>query len=266
MSNPLQGIIDAAGGQPVRVVRVRTEGDVRFGLADESTITLISDEPFAAWEPEGTLPLASARLVSPVTPTKVVCVGLNYRQHAEELGMAIPDEPVLFMKPATSVIGPHADIVVPDGMDTIDYEAELAVVIGRRTHKVTAEDAPSHVLGYMCANDVTARSVQSKDGQWTRAKSYDTFCPLGPWIATDVEDASDLAVESYLDGELKQSSSTSDMIWSPDELVSFASHVMTLLPGDVVLTGTPSGVGPMRAGQSIEIRIDGVGSLVNPVV
>lgn len=266
MSNPSARMLDAHGGRPVRVVRVRVEDDARYGLADDSVITLISDEPFAAWEPDGTIPLATAKLLPPVTPTKVVCVGLNYRRHAEEMGDAIPANPVLFMKPATAVIGPAHDICIPEGVGRVDHEAELAIVIGRRTHRVSAEEAPHHILGYTCANDVTARDVQKADGQWTRAKSYDTFCPLGPWIETDVDDPGDLTVECYLNGELKQSSSTSDMIWGPHELVSFISGVMTLLPGDVVLTGTPGGIGPMNAGDTVEVRISGVGSLVNPVV
>ncbi|MBA4370922.1 MAG: hypothetical protein C0418_05015 [Coriobacteriaceae bacterium] len=250
----------------MKVVRVRVEDDVRYGLADDSTITLISDEPFAAWEPDGTLPLATAHLLPPVTPTKVVCVGKNYRAHAAELDSEVPEEPVLFMKPATSVIGPAGEIVLPEQSKRVDYEAELAVVLGRRTHKVTPEEAKHHILGYMCANDVTARDLQTKDGQWTRAKSFDTFCPLGPWIETDVEDPGDLLVECYLNGKVKQSARTSEMTWHPWELVSFVSGIMTLLPGDVVLTGTPAGIGPMKRGDTVEVRIEGVGSLTNRVV
>ena len=250
----------------MKVVRVRTEDDVRYGLADDSTITLISDEPFAAWEPDGTLPLATAHLLPPVTPTKVVCVGKNFKAHAAELDSDVPDEPVLFMKPATAVIGPAGDIVLPKQSKRVDHEAELAIVLGRRTHQVTAKEASHHVLGYMCANDVTARDLQEKDGQWTRAKSFDTFCPLGPWIETDIEDPGDLLVECYLNGVVKQSARTSEMIWHPYELVEYVSSVMTLLPGDVILTGTPAGIGPMKRGDSVEVRIEGVGSLVNRVV
>ncbi len=248
----------------MRVVRVLVDGDVRYGLADENTVTLISDEPFAAWEPDGAIPLGQSKLISPAMPTKIVCVGLNYREHAAELGMPLPEEPVLFLKPPTSVASPNGEIEVPGGHDTVDHEAELGVVIGRRTHRVSAREAVSHVLGFTCANDVTARSLQKIDGQWTRAKSFDTFCPLGPWIETDVDPA-DLSIECSVNGQVRQSSRTSDMIFDPFELVGFASHVMTLLPGDVVLTGTPSGVGPMNRGDICEVRIEGIGSLINRV-
>ena len=249
----------------MRVVRIFQDEDVRYGLADDTTITLISDEPFAAWEAEGVLPLSHAQLLSPVIPTKIVCVGINYREHAKEMGHQLHAEPVIFLKPPTSVNGPHGEIRIPEGMDTVDYEGELAVVIGRRTHRVTPEAAQSHILGYLCANDVTARSLQKIDGQWTRAKGFDTFCPVGPWVETDI-DPLDLKLETYLNGELKQSARTSDMIRNPFELVSFVSGVMTLLPGDIVLTGTPSGIGPMHRGDVVEVRIEGIGSLINSVV
>lgn len=249
----------------MRVVRVFHDEDVRYGLADEGSITLISDEPFAAWEPEGVVPLPQAQLLPPVIPTKVVCVGVNYREHAREMGHSLPDEPIIFLKPPTAVTGPHGQVRVPDGLDSVDYEAELAAVIGRRTHRVSPAEAQRSILGYTCANDVTARPLQRKDGQWTRAKGFDTFCPLGPWIETDV-DPRDLVVESYVNGELRQRGRTSDMLFDVFTLVSFVSHVMTLLPGDVVLTGTPAGVGPMRPGDVVEVRISGIGSLVNHVV
>ncbi|HSQ22643.1 MAG TPA: fumarylacetoacetate hydrolase family protein [Coriobacteriia bacterium] len=249
----------------MRVVRIFQDEDVRYGLADESSVTLISDEPFAAWEPEGVVPLPQAQLLAPVVPTKVVCAGINYRAHAAEMGHELPDEPVIFLKPPTSVIGQGAEIRIPDGLESVDYEAELAVVIGRRAHAVSPAEAESRVLGYLCANDVTSRVLQRKDGQWTRAKGFDTFCPLGPWVETDV-DPRDLLVESYVNGELRQHARTSDMIFDPFELVSFVSHVMTLLPADVVLTGTPSGIGPLVRGDVVEVRIEGIGSLVNRVV
>lgn len=249
----------------MRVVRLYVEGDVRYGLADDSTVTLISDEPFAAWEPDGTLPLAEAHLLAPAMPTKIVCVGVNYRSHAEEMGQAIPEEPIIFLKPPTSLALPGGEVLVPDRVDSVDHEAELAVVIGRRTHMVGPADAPSHILGYTCANDITARELQRADGQWARAKGFDTFCPMGPWIETDV-DPVDLAIECRVNGEVRQSARTSDMIWDPFRLVSFVSGVMTLLPGDVIMTGTPAGVGPMRKGDVCEVRIEDVGSLVSHVV
>lgn len=249
----------------MRVVRVITDGDCRYGLADESTVTLISDEPFAAWEPEGALGLNTAELLTPVVPTKIVCVGINYRGHAQEMGHDIPAEPVIFLKPPTTINAPHAPIVIPPGVGRVDYEAELAAVIARRTHKASPAEARSNILGYTCANDVTARDVQRRDGQWTRAKGFDGFCPLGPWIETDV-DPDDLLVQSFVNDELRQEARTSDMIFGVYELVSFISHVMTLVPGDVVLTGTPAGIGALEPGDTVEIRIEGVGSLVNPVV
>lgn len=249
----------------MRVVRIFHEEDVRYGLADESSVTLISDEPFAAWEPEGIVALPHAQLLAPTVPTKIVCAGLNYKAHAREMGYELPAEPVIFLKPPTSVVGHGAEIRIPDGHDVVDYEAELALVIGRRAHKVTSEQARTHVLGCTCANDVTSRVLQQRDGQWTRAKGFDTFCPLGPWVETDV-DPRDTTLESYVNGERRQSTSTSDMIFDPYELVSFVSGVMTLLPGDVVLTGTPAGIGPLHRGDVVEIRIGGIGSLINRVV
>ncbi|MDY0340313.1 MAG: fumarylacetoacetate hydrolase family protein [Coriobacteriia bacterium] len=249
----------------MRVVRIFHEEDVRYGLADESMVTLISDEPFAAWETEGVVPLPHAQLLAPTVPTKIVCAGINYRGHAREMGHELPEEPVIFLKPPTTVIGHGAEIRIPDGLDVVDFEAELALVIGRRAHSVTPEQARTCVLGCTCANDVTSRIHQKRDGQWTRAKGFDTFCPLGPWVETDV-DPCDTTLESYVNGEQRQSTSTSDMIFGPYDLVSFVSGVMTLLPGDVVLTGTPSGIGPLRRGDVVEVRIGGIGSLINRVV
>lgn len=248
----------------MRVVRLLHEGDCRYGLADDDTITLISDEPFAAWEPEGVLPLSGAHLLAPSAPTKIVCVGLNYRPHIVEMGHDLPSEPVIFLKPSTAVIGPGDPIPLPAGAGRVDYEAELAVIVGRRTHRATPEEAAANVLGFACGNDVTARDIQQRDGQWTRAKGFDGFCPLGPWVETDVE-PDGLTIECYVNGELRQQATTDDMLFDPYELISFISQSMTLVPGDVVLTGTPGGIGPLHHGESVEIRISGVGSLVNPV-
>jgi 2-keto-4-pentenoate hydratase/2-oxohepta-3-ene-1,7-dioic acid hydratase in catechol pathway len=240
------------------------QGDARYGVVGDDVVTLLSDEPFASWEPEGQIPLDRARLMCPVIPTKIVCVGLNYRKHIAEMGHDTPAEPVIFLKPSTAVIGPGDSIPLPAGVGRVDYEAELGVVIGRRTHRVTPEKAAENILGLCCGNDVTARDLQAIDGQWTRAKSFDGFCPLGPWVATDV-DPSDLLLECYVNGSRRQQARTSDMLFHPYELVSFISRVMTLVPGDVVLTGTPGGIGPLADGDSVEVRIEGVGSLVNPV-
>ncbi|MGV8082357.1 MAG: fumarylacetoacetate hydrolase family protein [Coriobacteriia bacterium] len=248
----------------MRIVRVLHQGDARYGIIGSDRITLLSEEPFASWEPEGEIPLESARLLCPVVPTKVVCVGLNYRKHISEMHHETHAEPVIFIKPSTAVIGPGDCIPIPKGVGRVDHEGELGIVIGRRTHRVTADQAAENVLGLCCANDVTARELQTVDGQWTRAKGFDGFCPLGPWIDTEA-DPGDLLLECYVNGQLRQSARTSEMLFHPHELVSFISGVMTLLPGDVVLTGTPSGIGPLGDGDSVEVRIEGIGSLMNPV-
>jgi 2-keto-4-pentenoate hydratase/2-oxohepta-3-ene-1,7-dioic acid hydratase in catechol pathway len=247
----------------VRFVRLIYEGDSRYGLADDDVVTLLSDEPFAAWEPQGQIPLSAAKLICPVTPTKVVGVGLNFRLHAEEFGAGTPSEPVIFLKPSTSVIGPEQPIVIPAGVGRVDHEAELVAVVGRRLHRAGPGEAAQGVLGFACGNDVTARDIQTRDGQWTRAKGFDTFCPIGPWIA-DV-DPDDLLIECLVNGEVRQSARTSEMVFKPYELVSFVSHVMTLVPGDAVFMGTPGGISPLAHRDIVEVRIEGVGSLINPV-
>jgi 2-keto-4-pentenoate hydratase/2-oxohepta-3-ene-1,7-dioic acid hydratase in catechol pathway len=250
----------------MRLCRVIHEGDVRYGIVgDEGAIMLISDEPFAAWEPVAEIPLPGAEFLAPVVPTKVVCVGVNYRDHAEEMDHETPAAPVLFLKPPTAVIGPRADVVWPDMAGRVDHECELAVVVGRHARRISADEASNVILGYTCANDVTARDLQEVDGQWTRSKGFDTFCPLGPWVDTDA-DPSDLAIECLVNGRVTQSGRTSDMIFGVPAIVSFVSNVMTLLPGDVVLTGTPGGIGPMDRGDQIEVRIEGIGSLENRLV
>lgn len=212
------------------------------------------------------IPLEELELLPLVRPTKIVCVGLNYHDHAREMGLPIPEEPVLFLKPPTAVIGTGEAIVAPAGAGRVDYEAELAVVIGHPARCVSEEDALSHVFGYACANDVTARDLQKKDGQWTRAKSFDTFCPVGPWIETHLDDAQNLGVRAIVNGETRQSGTTADMIFPVPKLISFISGVMTLLPGDVILTGTPAGIGPIKDGDEVGIEIDQLGLLSNRVV
>ncbi len=209
-------------------------------------------------------PAAEVKLLAPCVPSKVVAVGLNYRDHARELGLDVPDEPILFLKPPTTVIGPGDAVIYPVMSGQVDFEAELGIVIRDRTSSISPAEVKSHILGYTCANDVTARDVQKKDGQWTRAKGFDTFCPVGPWIETDLEPA-DLLIESYLNGARRQSSRTSQFIFAIERLVSFISHVMTLEPGDLIITGTPAGIGAMRPGDEVEVRIEGIGSLKNTV-
>jgi 2-keto-4-pentenoate hydratase/2-oxohepta-3-ene-1,7-dioic acid hydratase in catechol pathway len=208
--------------------------------------------------------LKEAKLLAPCVPSKVVAIGVNYRDHAGEMGHDLPEEPILFLKPPTSVVGPGDEIVRPPQSQRVDYEAECAIVIGKTCRNVKAKDAAEYVFGYACCNDVTARDLQKKDGQWTRAKGFDTFCPLGPWIETEF-DASDASVEARLNGRVMQRSSTKFLIHPVFELIEFVSAVMTLLPGDVISTGTPSGIGPMQAGDVIEVEVGGIGALKNIV-
>ena len=203
-------------------------------------------------------------LDAPIIPSKAVCVGLNYRSHIEEMGEKLPEEPTLFLKPRTAVIGPNDSILLPPQSKRVDYEGELAVVIKDRTYWVSEEEAHKHVLGYTIANDVTARDLQSKDGQWTRAKSFDTFLPLGPWIETDV-DPMNLRLRTLVNGQVRQEGNTADLIFDVFYLVSFVSKIMTLEAGDIILTGTPSGVGPLSAGDEVVVEIEGIGRLVNGV-
>jgi 2-keto-4-pentenoate hydratase/2-oxohepta-3-ene-1,7-dioic acid hydratase in catechol pathway len=205
------------------------------------------------------------RLLSPVIPSKVVAVGRNYLEHAEEMGGQVPEEPVIFLKPSTAVIGPGDPIPYPPSSRRVDHEAELGVVIGRLARHVRLEESGKFILGYVCANDVTARDLQQKDGQWTRGKSFDGFCPLGPWVETEI-DPSDLAVECRVNGETRQAARTSQLAFGPGELVAFISSVMTLLPGDVILTGTPAGVGPLAVGDRVEVEVEGIGVLANEVM
>lgn len=203
--------------------------------------------------------------VKSIKPSKIVCVGLNYREHAVELKLKIPKEPVIFLKPPSSIIYNKDDIVYPPKVKRLDFEAELAVVIKKKTKNIKPKEAAAYILGYTCLNDVTARDLQKKDGQWTRSKSFDTFCPIGPVIETDL-DPSDIKIESRLNGILRQSSSSADLIFPVRELVAYISGIMTLLPGDIISTGTPPGVGPMMPHDFIEVRIEGIGALMNKVV
>jgi 2-keto-4-pentenoate hydratase/2-oxohepta-3-ene-1,7-dioic acid hydratase in catechol pathway len=209
---------------------------------------------------------ADLSLLAPVMPSKIVLVGLNYHDHVKESKSAdkAPDEPVIFLKPLTSLIGPGAPIVRPNGVERVDYEAELALVIGKELYRPTEDEARAAIFGGTCLNDVTARPLQRKDVQWTRAKGFNTFCPVGPYLVTDL-DWQSLRVQSLLNGELKQDGNTRDQIFSVVTLVRFIADVMTLYPGDLISTGTPAGVGPVNAGDTIEIRIEGIGSLTNPV-
>jgi len=209
--------------------------------------------------------LAELELLAPATPSKVICVGRNYREHAAEFGNSAPDEPLLFLKPPSSVIGPGADIHYPALSKRIDPEAELVIVIGREAHRVSAERAMAVIGGYTCGNDVTARDIQKSDGQWTRGKGFDTFCPIGPWIETEL-DASDLRVTCAVNGELRQDGRTRDLIFPIPSLVEYISRFTRLLPGDLIMTGTPPGVAPMEVGQMVAVEVEGIGRLENRLV
>ena len=249
----------------MKIVRFISGKSQKAGIITNGEITEVSGDIFGDYRPSSKkYELKNVRLIAPCTPTKIVAVGLNYRDHAQELGMTVPPEPLLFLKPATSVIGPGDSIVYPRMSIRVDYEAELGVVIKKRAKNVEEQDSLDYILGYTCFNDVTARDLQSKDVQFTRSKGFDTFAPLGPWIVTDI-DPGDLKIELWLNGKLKQSSRTSQLIFGIPRLVSFISRVMTLLPGDLIATGTPSGIGPMKIGDTVEVKIEGIGTLRNTV-
>lgn len=242
--------------------------DPLFGvLNDQDAILVLRGDPiYSGIVPaEKSLKLSDVKLLAPVIPrSKVVCIGKNYADHAAEMDSEVPSEPIIFIKPNTSVIGPNEVIIWPRMSERVDYEAELAIVIGRICKEVPASKAKDVIYGYTLANDVTARDLQKKDGQWSRAKGFDTFCPLGPWIETEFIPG-DQKITSTLNGEVRQSSMLSEMIFKVPQIVEFVTNVMTLLPGDVILTGTPAGIGPMPSGASITVAIDGLGALTNKV-
>ena len=259
----------------MRIARFATPaGQVRFGKVEGEagaavealTVAAIAEHPFGTIELTGERwALPDVRLLAPLLPSKIVGIGKNYAEHVAEMGGEAPDAPLLFLKPPTAVIGPGDAIRLPVDSAEVHFEGELAVVVGALgAREVPRERALDTLLGYTIGNDVTARDQQRHDGQWTRSKGYDSFCPLGPWIET-VLDPSDLALRTELDGQLKQDSRTSLLLHDVATLVSYVSHVMTLLPGDMILTGTPSGVGPMTAGQTVSVTIEGIGTLSNPV-
>lgn len=251
----------------MKIVRIKAGDDIAYGVADSEGVLVYEGSPFVAWEPtESVVPWSRVTLLAPVLPTKVMCIGKNYQDHAEEMGGDLPDEPLVFMKPATSVVGPNANVVHPRISGEVHHEAELAVVISRPARHIKAEDASLYIFGYTAANDVTARDLQARDGQWTRAKGFDTFCPLGPAIETELDPLERLAVICRVNGEVRQAGFTSDMVFGVAEIIAFISAFTTLLPGDVILTGTPSGVGKVEPGDLMEVEIDGIGNLTNRVV
>lgn len=245
------------------IVRGQSPDEWKYGVVKNHQVQALDPSPFSAYECVGDeIPFNEIKFLSPVLPTKIIAVGVNYKEHAKEMGHVLPENPLLFLKPPSSVIGHEEIIRYPKTSSRVDYEAELAVVIKKKTKNILPETVKDVILGYTCFNDVTARDLQKKDGQWTRAKSFDTFSAIGPWIVTDLE-PSELVVESYLNGELKQSGKTNDMIFDIPHIVSFISSIMTLEPGDIISTGTPVGIGPMQPGDMIDIRIEGIGILRN---
>ena len=258
----------------MRIARFAKGDGVAYGVVEgeaAQTIAELYGHPFGI-DPSGVrltgqrYPLAEVRLLAPVLPSKVVAVGKNYAEHVREMGSEVPADPVLFLKPSTSVTGPNDRIAYPVKLtDRVDYEGELAVIIGRLCRDVPKERAYDVIFGYTCANDVTARDLQLKDGQWTRAKGFDTFCPLGPWMET-ATDPSDLGITTAVNGEVRQHARTRELLWDVPSLIEYVSAVMTLLPGDVLLTGTPEGVGPLTDGDEVSVTVESIGTLTNKVV
>jgi 2-keto-4-pentenoate hydratase/2-oxohepta-3-ene-1,7-dioic acid hydratase in catechol pathway len=250
----------------MKIVRFTSGFTIEYGIIDGDMIQGLAGPPFDGirlthnyYRP------TDMRLLPPCTPLKIVALGVNYRSHGEEMSHRLPAEPLIFLKPATAVIGHEANIIYPASSERVDYEGELGVVIKTIARHVTREDASNYILGYTCFNDVTARDIQARDKQWTRAKGFDTFAPIGPCIETEL-DPTNLSLETRLNGEIRQKTSTGELIFPVDELVSFISNVMTLLPGDVIATGTPAGIGPMQPGDIVEVTIEKIGTLRNYVV
>lgn len=251
----------------MKIARFSHNDGIRYGILDDGDLVVLEGDPmFAGYEPTGErVPLADAALLAPVIPrSKVVCVGRNYHDHAAEFGNVAPEEPLLFLKPNTSVIGPGDTIVRPEISERTEFEGELVAVIGRIAKNVKAADALDYVFGYTVGNDVTARDLQRKDGQWTRGKGFDTFCPLGPVIETAL-DVDGARIETRVNGEVRQQAPLTDMIHSVAGIIEYASAVFTLLPGDVIMTGTPAGVGEIVAGDTVEVEVSGIGVLRNAV-
>jgi 2-keto-4-pentenoate hydratase/2-oxohepta-3-ene-1,7-dioic acid hydratase in catechol pathway len=250
----------------MKIVRFYAGGLPKYGILNNQDIQLIQGHPFSGIKAlDEHYQLSEIQLLAPCLPSKIVALGINYRSHATEFKHDLPKDPLIFLKPATAVVGPEAAIVYPAMSGQVDYECELGIVIKRKAHFVSQDKVGDFIFGFTCFNDVTARDLQKKDGQWTRAKSFDTFAAIGPWIETEL-DPSNLTLETYLNGQLKQKGTTANLIYSVPQVVGFISQVMTLLPGDVIATGTPSGVGPMQPGDTVEIRIQGIGTLRNHIV
>ena len=247
----------------MKIARFESGGREWYGFVENDKVRVVSG-PLSGpvKETDQVFELAKVKLLAPCTPSKIVAVGVNYKSHAQEMDSQLPKNPLIFLKPPTSVIGPEDKIIYPLASKQVDYEGELGVVIGKLARKVSVSQARDYILGYTCFNDVTARDLQRADGQWTRSKGFDTFAPFGPWIETDLQD-NNLTLETLVNGRVVQKGNTADLVFNVAELISFISDVMTLLPGDVIATGTPGGIGPMQPGDTVEVRISGIGVLRN---
>jgi 2-keto-4-pentenoate hydratase/2-oxohepta-3-ene-1,7-dioic acid hydratase in catechol pathway len=250
----------------MRIIRYQTKNDPpRYGWVLEEKVGPIEGDPFSDYRRmEAEIPLTSVKLLAPAQPGKILCIGRNYAEHAKEHDAEVPNVPLVFMKPPSAILDPGEAILIPPQSNQVEHEAELVIVIGRRGRHILAEQAADHVFGYTVGNDVTARDLQRTDNQWTRAKGFDTFCPFGPWIDTDF-DPSDAVITCRVGGQPRQMASTRDMVFNVGALIAYLSSVMTLEPGDLIFTGTPAGVGPLKAGDTVEVEIEGLGRLVNPV-
>jgi 2-keto-4-pentenoate hydratase/2-oxohepta-3-ene-1,7-dioic acid hydratase in catechol pathway len=250
----------------VKIVRFTHGQKAEYGVQYEDAIQGIEDSPYDNLQPTHSYHrFSDIRLLPPCLPTKIVALGVNYHSHGEEMKSSIPTEPLIFIKPSTSIIGTEDKIIYPESSERVDYEGELGVVMKKVAWRVAKEETNDYILGYTCVNDVTARDLQTKDKQWTRAKSFDTFCPIGPCIETEI-DPNNLELVTVLNGQIRQQTRTSHLIFNVNTLVSSISHIMTLLPGDIIATGTPSGIGTMQPGDIVEVKIEGIGTLRNYVV
>ena len=250
----------------MRIIRYQfRQESPRFGWVLNDMVGPIEGSIFENFRRmEASLSLTSVHLLAPVEPSKIICIGRNYVAHAREQNVEVPEVPLLFLKPPSSLIGPGEKILLPPQSNQVEHEGELVVVIGQRGRWIQPEDAQRYILGYTAGNDVTARDLQRKDGQWTRGKGFDTFCPLGPWIETDFADA-DAIVSCHVNGEMRQMASTRDMVFSVKQLIAYISSVMTLEPGDLIFTGTPAGIGPLQDGDQVTVTVEGIGALTNSV-
>ena len=250
----------------MRIVRAKHQDEVFYAILEKDAVERLNGTPYDGIERDGRkYSIEDVQLLAPAEPTKIVCVGKNYKAHADEMKEGQPEEPLLFLKPNTCIVGNGDNVVYPALSKRVDYEAELGVVIGKKAHAVEPGHAAEYIFGYTCLNDVTARDIQKGDGQWTRGKGFDTFCPIGPWIETEL-DAGNTRIRSILNGEVRQDSTTAMMTHSIDKLICYMSACMTLLPGDIIATGTPEGIGPMQRGDVIEVEIEGIGTLKNRIV